>query len=131
MQYSPHAAFGSVRAAQHEWTRKEIEGWRGVVDDIQQHWCAETHQAAFPKLHMLRHTVEFAARHGFLGRASEAQIESAHASFNTLFHDHHLNVAGNTAERLRRCLADTTLRAVQPVLLRPLPRIVAPQPVAV
>src|ERR1700761_4985694 len=39
----------------------------------------------FPKLHMLHHTVDFAERYRFLGRASEAQIESYHASFNKLF----------------------------------------------
>ena len=86
------------------------------MDDIQQHWSAETSQAAFPKLHMLRHSLEFAERHRFLGRASEAQIESCHASFNALFHKQHRNQSGNTAERLRRCLADSALRAVQPLL---------------
>ena len=99
-----------------EWTPQQIEDWRAAVDDIQQHWSSTTNQAAFPKLHMLRHSLEFVERHRFLGRASEAQIESAHASFNTLFHDHHLNQGSNTAERLRRCLADASLRAVQPCL---------------
>jgi hypothetical protein len=99
-----------------EWTPKQIEDWRAAVDGIQQHWCAETRQDPFPKLHMLRHSLEFAERHRFLGRASEAQIESAHASFNSLFHKQHRNQAGNTAERLRRCLADSSLRAVQSIL---------------
>jgi hypothetical protein len=97
-----------------EWTPKQIEDWRAAVDDIQQHWCAETKQAPFPKLHILRHSLEFAERHRFLGRASEAQIESFHAQFNTLFHKHHLNQGKNTAERLRRSLADAALCAVQP-----------------
>jgi len=100
-----------------DWTSDNIEAWRCVVDDIQQHWCAETCIAAFPKLHMLRHTVEFAERHRFLGRASEAQIESFHAQFNQLFHDHHHNRGRHTAERLRRSLADTALRAVQHCLI--------------
>ena len=65
---------------------------------------------------MLHHSVDFAERHRFLGRASEAQIESFHAEFNTLFHRHHLNMASNTEERLRRSLADAALRAVQPML---------------
>jgi hypothetical protein len=102
-----------------DWSSSDIEAWRAAVDDIQQNWCAETSQAAFPKLHMLRHSLEFAERHRFLGRASEAQIESCHAHFNTLFHDHHLNMGGNTSERLRRCLADASLRAVQPFLAAP------------
>lgn len=102
-----------------EWTAKQIEDWRAAVDDIWQHWSAETGQAAFPKLHMLRHSLEFAERHRFLGRASEAQIESYHAQFNALFHQQHRNQAGNTAERMRRSLADASLRAVQPLLSPP------------
>jgi hypothetical protein len=100
-----------------EWTAADIDAWRNVVSDIHQHWRAETSTAAFPKLHMLHHSVDFAERHRFLGRASEAQIESFHASFNDLFHKQHRNQSGNTAERLRRCLADASLRAVQSILL--------------
>jgi len=100
-----------------EWEAKQIEEWRAAVDDIQQHWCAETGQDAFPKLHMLRHSLEFAERHRFLGRASEAQIESYHYKFKRLFHQQHLNMAHNEAERQRRCLADSSLRAVQSILL--------------
>jgi hypothetical protein len=100
-----------------EWTPKQIEEWRTAVDDIQQHWCAETHSNPFPKLHMLRHSLEFAERHRFLGRASEAQIESYHYQYKMRFHQHHLNMAHDEPERLRRCLADTTLHAVQPLVL--------------
>jgi hypothetical protein len=102
-----------------DWESKDIEAWRCAVDDIQQHWCTETSIAAFPKLHMLRHTVEFAERHRFLGRASEAQIESFHAQFNELFHDHHHNRGRHTAERLRRSLADAALRALPRPLTQP------------
>jgi uncharacterized protein YdcH (DUF465 family) len=62
---------------------------------------------------MLHHTVDFAERYRFLGRASEAQIESYHAQFNRLFHHHHLNQGGNTPERLRRSLVDATLRTLR------------------
>jgi len=99
------------------WTTKQIEEWRTAVDDMQQHWTAETSQDAFPKLHMLRHSLEFAERHRILGRASEAQIESYHYQFKCLFHQQHLNMAHNEPERLRRCLADSSLVAVQPTLL--------------
>jgi hypothetical protein len=101
-----------------DWTAKEIEDWRAAVKDIQDNWCQETGTDAFPQLHMLLHSLEFAERHRFLGRASEAQIESYHAQFNTLFHDHHLNMAHNDAERQRRSLADTSLHAVQPLLMQ-------------
>ena len=68
------------------------------MDDIQRHWCAETSIAAFPKLHMLRHTVEFAERHQFLGRASEAQFESFHEQLNALFHKQRCNEPSSTAQ---------------------------------
>ena len=99
-----------------EWTAEGIDAWRAAVDDIWQNWRAETKQDVFPKLHMLKHSLEFAERYRFLGHASEAQIESYHAQFNTLFHKQHRNMSNNTSERLRRSLADATLRAVQPIL---------------
>ena len=89
------------------------------LGDKQTSATAVAKSVSFPKLHMLRHAVDFAERHRFLGRASEAQIESFHAQFNALFHRQHRNQSGNTGERLRRSLADATLRAVQPCLSRP------------
>jgi len=99
-----------------DWTAADIDAWRSAVNDIHQHWQSEAHSKPFPKLHMLHHSLEFAERHRFLGRASEAQIESFHATFNSLFHKQHRNMSSNTAERLRRSLADASLRAVQPFL---------------
>jgi hypothetical protein len=80
------------------WTAADIGAWRTAVNDIHSHWRAETSIVAFPKLHMLHHTVDFAERYRFLGRASEAQIESFHASFNALFHKQHRNQSGNTED---------------------------------
>jgi hypothetical protein len=100
----------------NDWTAADIDAWRTAVQDIHSNWRVETRINAFPKLHMLHHAVDFAERHRFLGRASEAQIESTHATFNTLFHKQHRNQSSNTAERLRRSLADATLRAVQPFI---------------
>jgi hypothetical protein len=101
------------------WDADDIESWRGIVADIHAHWKVEVKQAPFPKLHMLHHTVEFAERYRFLGRVSEAQIESYHRSFNSLFHRHHHNLSRNIEERLRRSLADAALRAVQPFVDKP------------
>jgi hypothetical protein len=101
-----------------DWESSDIDDWRAAVEDIQKHWCGETGQNAFPKLHMLKHTLEFAERYRFLGRASEAQIESYHYEFKALFNQQHLNMAHDEPERLRRCLVDTSLRAVQPFLLQ-------------
>ena len=80
-----------------DWDPKEIEDWRAAVTDIQQNWSSETGQAAFPKLHMLKHTLEFAERHRFLGRASEAQIESYHYQFKVLFNHNHRNMSQRRA----------------------------------
>jgi hypothetical protein len=99
-----------------DWSVADLDAWRSVVSDIHQHWRSEAHTEPFPKLHMLHHAVEFAERHRFLGRVSEAQIESYHASFNALFHKQHRNQSSNIAERLRRSLADAALRTVQPFL---------------
>jgi hypothetical protein len=99
-----------------DWSAADIDAWRTAVDDIQQHWQSEAHSKPFPKLHMLHHTIEFAERYRFLGRISESQIESFHATFNSLFHKQHRNQSSNTGERLRRSLADASLRAVQPMI---------------
>lgn len=101
-----------------EWMPKEIHDWMEIVEDIQKNWVAETHIQPFPKLHMLRHSLEFAQRHRFLGRASEAQIESFHFQFNDLLYNHHHNKSHEPPERMRRALSDTTLRAVQPAMVR-------------
>ena len=66
---------------------------------------------------MLRHSLEFAERHRFLGRFSEAQIESHHYQFKKIFNQQHLNMSHDEPERLRRSLADKTLHAVQPLVV--------------
>lgn len=100
-----------------EWTPSAIDDWRATVADIHQHWVAETEIAPFPKLHMLHHTVDFAERHRFLGLMSEAQMESYHASFNALYHQNNRNLANNIPERMRRCLARASTRAMRETLL--------------
>jgi len=99
-----------------DWTSDNINAWRYVVDDIQRYWCAEASIAAFPKLRMLRHTVNPPPSGIDFSAASEAQSESFHAQFNQLFHDHHHKRGIHTAERLRHSLVDAALRAVQPCL---------------
>lgn len=100
-----------------DWTAADIDEWRTTVADIHAHWVSETGIEPFPKLHMLHHTVDFAERYRFLGRASEAQIESYHASFNQLFHYNHRNMSSNTPERLRRSLARATTRNLRASIL--------------
>lgn len=97
----------------NEWTVSEIGEWGKIVTEIQSCWCTITNSHPFPKLHMLRHSLEFAERHRFLGRASEQQVESFHHTFNDLYNNHHHNQTHRPEERIRRCLADTALRAIR------------------
>ena len=100
-----------------DWTAADLDSWRATVADIHAHWVSETGIAPFPKLHMLHHTVDFAERYRFLGRASEAQIESYHALFNHLFHYNHRNMSSNTPERMRRSLAFASTRNLRASIL--------------
>ena len=97
-----------------EWDSARIFRFRALVDDIHRHWTTCTGIEPFPQLHMLRHAVEFAERHGILGQISEAQIESLHAKFNALFHVQHRNTSDKPGVRLRRCLADAVLAIAAP-----------------
>lgn len=101
------------------WEATDLIDFRSFLDDIHAHWQEATGHGAFPKLHMLRHALEFAERYCFLGRVSEAQIESFHAQFNELLHKRHRNMSQNQPERIRRSLADAALKNIQPVAAEP------------
>lgn len=96
------------------WEESDLKEFRTFLDDIHMHWGDATGHRAFPKLHMLRHALEFAERYQFLGRVSEAQIESFHAQFNDLLNWQHRNMSQNQPERVRRSLADVALKNIQP-----------------
>ena len=95
----------------------QITALRTLFDEINIDWHAVTGDKQFPKLHMLRHCAEFAARHRILGAVSESQIESYHAAFNTLLHEVNRNMTHQPHKAMTRSLADTSVRAVQPLLL--------------
>jgi len=97
-----------------QWQPTELFIFRGVIRDIYANWTKTTGDRAFPKLHMLQHSVEFAARWGILGAASEAQIESIHFTFKSLYHVQHRNKSQEPLERVRRCLADVVAAAAAP-----------------
>ena len=98
-----------------DWETKDLAAFRTFLDDIHEHWIEVTGDNVFPKLHMLRHALEFAETYHFLGKVSEAQIESCHAQFNEKINEHHLNMSHHPDERIRRGLADTGLEAVAPM----------------
>jgi hypothetical protein len=102
-----------------QWERGEATRWKAAVAEIQSNWQAVTGAPPTPKVHMLRHSAEFALRFSFLGLASESQLESYHSSFKRLLNLHHFNTKSSDSERQRRCLADSTLVSVQGVLIAP------------
>lgn len=104
-----------------QWEASDLLEFRTFLDDIHAHWQEATGHRAFPKLHMLRHALEFAERYHFLGRVSEAQIESFHAHFNELLNKRHRNMSQNQSERVRRSLADVALRNIKPFAAEPPP----------
>ena len=95
------------------WSEAQKFLFAGTVVSMYEGWTSVTGQSPFPKLHMLRHAAEFAQRHGFLGRASEAAIESSHAQHNRLWDVSHRNQSRNPKERLRRTLRAQATRAAQ------------------
>jgi hypothetical protein len=98
-----------------DWSKADLADFRCFLDEIHQNWTAATDHQAFPKLHMLRHAWEFAEEYKFLGRVSEAQIESFHAQFNKRLNKHHHNMSQNLCQRMRRSLADAVVAAVGPI----------------
>jgi hypothetical protein len=62
-------------------------------------------------MHMLLHAAEFAKKHRFLGRVSEAPIESIHASMNALYNINHRNMSTHPDVRITRSLSDQVYRS--------------------
>ncbi len=98
------------------WDEEDKQAWSDVVNEIRSNWKDLTGDTAFPKLHMLLHTVEFIERHGFLSLLDEQPMESTHCQANRLFMDHHFNSRNDEAERLRRVLADLVILEIIPVM---------------
>ena len=51
------------------WDATELFKFRQFLEDIYKNWRQTTGDHPFPKLHMLRHAVDFAERHHLLGAA--------------------------------------------------------------
>jgi hypothetical protein len=98
------------------WETHEEVLFSSFVDEIQRDWKKITGKNPFPQLHMLRHCTEFASHHHYLGRFSEAQLESYHYTFNHATKYTHRNQGNNIEEKYRRALADRALQLVQPLL---------------
>jgi len=100
----------------NEFSEQELSQWIVIVNDIRTNWRFVTGTERTPKVHMLGHSIQFINQFRFLGQLSEAQLESYHMLFNALYHHHHHNCGDEFREKLRRCLADTALHALQAYL---------------
>jgi hypothetical protein len=97
-----------------EWTSDEIVTFGQLKDSMWKNWTKITGDAPTPKLHMLQHCVEFATRHHFLGRYSEAQLESCHADANRAYEQVHQNKINDPQVRVKRTLVTLITKQVIP-----------------
>jgi len=97
------------------WSMTHRGNFHTFLVSIQQ-WHSTTGLPVPPKLHMLSHCLPFAQQHGALGLFAESQIESFHSLFNSLYRITHRNTSHRSAERLRRCLADSALVRLAPTM---------------
>lgn len=99
-----------------DWSQTDVTNFSEMITLLQTSWVQLTGDTPFPKLHMLSHFAPFARRHGFLGRAAESQIESAHAKVNQSHNNNHVNMSRQPSTRIRRSLVGVLLKAVQPIV---------------
>ena len=99
-----------------EWTDNNFSSFSSLIDEMWSQWTSVTQDTPFPKLHMLLHCLEFADRHRYLGRFSEAQLESYHSTFNHATQYTHRNQGDKMDEKFRRSLADRALLLIQLLL---------------
>jgi hypothetical protein len=98
------------------WEHEQENEFSSFVDQFLINWEAATNTRVTPKCHMLTHCRAFVAAHHHLARYGEAQMESYHATFRYTEQHNHGNQGNNTAERLRRTLADKAMLAAAPFL---------------
>lgn len=98
-----------------DWAADNVAQFHSFFTGLHGKWKEVTDNASFiPKLHLLHHIYEFAQLHEMIGRVSESHIEHIHSQINSLYHNNHRNCSkANESERLRRCLADFIVKAVQ------------------
>jgi hypothetical protein len=99
-----------------EWDTERQDEFAAFVKELLPNWEAATNTNLTPKCHMLLHVSPFVKLHHYLAKYAEAQMESYHGKFRYTEQHNHANQGQNTAERLRRTLADKALAAVAPFL---------------
>jgi hypothetical protein len=92
-----------------KWSDEDVADFKRLRTEIWENWQAITQRPPTPKVHMLVHAEEFAERYRYLGRFSEAQMESCHGEFHKAWAETHRNLSQKPGERLRRCVVSTTL----------------------
>lgn len=97
-------------------TRHQIINLSALICDIHTHWKTLTGVHVIPKVHMLHHIRAFVENYRYLGKYSEAAIESCHANLGPKIHIEGRNLGSDTNERFRRAQARVVLHQLQPVL---------------
>jgi hypothetical protein len=87
-----------------EWDGDAVATFTQTIVDINQHWTQVTGERLLPKHHMLRHCVEFASKHQYLGRYSEAPMEAVHARWNVLQEKNFRHKGSNMEAKLKGVL---------------------------
>jgi hypothetical protein len=98
------------------WQTQQEEAFSSFTRELIDNWESVTSTSLTPKCHMLLHVTSFVKQHHHLAKYGESQMESYHARFRYTEQHNHINQGRDTAERLRRTLADKSLLAVAPFL---------------
>jgi hypothetical protein len=93
-------------------SRASIDALRTLVSDIQSRWTAVTGTTVTPKVHMLRHCVDFASDHRVLGSVAESAIESCHATSNKLIRNNFFNLGSDVHAKMRGAQAQQIVAAL-------------------
>ena len=94
------------------WTEDMLTQYRLFLQNILSEWKTVTGTAHLPKHHMLFHGLQFAEQHRFLGKVSEASMESCHGKWRALEQSTYFNKANKPGEWLRVVLQHLTVASL-------------------
>lgn len=97
-------------------SRQLVTAFSMLIEDILTRMPSLFGRHLTPKMHMLRHAVQFISNNKVLGSVSESQLESMHARMNGELVENR-NTLHMPAEQLRRALADTLESSVKKYVL--------------
>jgi hypothetical protein len=99
-----------------QWTQTQQTEFKSFTKEIISNWKTITNTKLTPKCHILAHIIPFVKQFKYLGKYNESSMESYHGQYRHIEQYNHKNTGKNIGKRLRRTLADFTLRSIQPFL---------------